>query len=53
MLPKIAQDFFESCSEIAQELLRTKKYQENSAHPFEDNYLANHLVKFLQDSIKP
>ena len=29
------------------------KNQENSAHCFGDNYLTNHLVKFLQDRIKP
>ena len=29
------------------------KNQENSAHCFEDNYLTNHLAKFLQDRIKP
>ena len=27
--------------------------QENSAHCFGDNYLTDHLVKFLQDRIKP
>ena len=27
--------------------------QENSAHDFGDNYLTNHLIKFLQDKIKP
>ena len=32
---------------------RSTKNQENSAHRFEDNYLTNHLVKFLQDTIKP
>ena len=32
---------------------RSTKSQENSAHRFEDNYLTNHLVKFLQDRIKP
>ena len=32
---------------------RLIKNQENSAHRFGDNYLTNHLVKFLQDSIKP
>ena len=31
----------------------SKKNQENSAHRFGDNYLTNHLVKFLQDKIKP
>ena len=29
------------------------KNQENSAHCTGDNYLTNHLVKFLQDWIKP
>ena len=28
------------------------KNQENSAHPFEENYLTNYLPKFLQDTIK-
>ena len=32
---------------------RSTKKQENSAHRIGDNYLTNHLVKFLQDSIKP
>ena len=32
---------------------RLTKNQENSAHRFGDNYLRNHLVKFLQDRIKP
>ena len=32
---------------------RSTKNQENSAHCFGDNYLTNHLVKFLQDRIKP
>ena len=32
---------------------RTTKYEENSASRFGNNYLANHLVKFLQDRIKP
>ena len=27
--------------------------QENSAHHFGDNYLTNHLIKYLQDKIKP
>ena len=31
----------------------TTKNQENSAQRFEDNYLTNHLVKFLQDRNKP
>ena len=31
----------------------TRKDQENSAHCFGDNYLANHLAKFLQYRIKP
>ena len=31
---------------------RSTKNQENSAHRFGDNYLTNHLVKFLQDGIK-
>ena len=31
----------------------TKKDQENSAHRFGGNYLTNHLVKLLQDRIKP
>ena len=26
--------------------------EENSAHRFGENYLTNHLVKFLQDRIK-
>ena len=29
------------------------KNQENSAHRFGENYLTDHLVKFLQDRIKP
>ena len=29
------------------------KNQENSAQRFGDSYLTNHLVKFLQDRIKP
>ena len=32
---------------------RLTKNQENSAHRFVDNYLTNHLAKFLQDRIKP
>ena len=32
---------------------RLTKKQENSAHSFEDNYLTDHLVKFLQDRVKP
>ena len=32
---------------------RLKKKQENSAHRFEENYLTDHLVKFLLDRIKP
>ena len=32
---------------------RSTKNQENSAHRFGDNYLTNHVVKFLQDRIKP
>ena len=32
---------------------RSTKNQENSAHRFGHNYLTNHLVKFLQDRIKP
>ena len=32
---------------------RSTKNQENSAQSFGDNYLTNHLVKFLQDRIKP
>ena len=32
---------------------RSTKNQENFAHLFGDNYLTNHLVKFLQDKIKP
>ena len=31
---------------------QAEKDQENSAHLFEDHYQTNHLVKFLQDSIK-
>ena len=33
--------------------IRLTEKQENSAHSLEDNYLTNHLVKFLQDRIKP
>ena len=29
------------------------KNQENSAHRFGGNYLTSHLMKFLQDRIKP
>ena len=32
---------------------RLTKNQENSAHHSGDNYLTNHLVKFLHDRIKP
>ena len=32
---------------------RLTQNQENSAHRFVDNYLTNHLVKFLQDRITP
>ena len=32
---------------------RLTKNQENSAHHLGDNYLTNHLVKFLHDRIKP
>ena len=32
---------------------RLTKKQENSAHRFGDNYLTDHLVKFLQVRIKP
>ena len=32
---------------------QTKTYQEHSAHCFGDNYLTDHLVKVLQDRIKP
>ena len=32
---------------------RSTKNQENFAHRFGDSYLTNHLVKFLQDTIKP
>ena len=32
---------------------RSTKNQENSMHRFGDNYLTNHLVKFLQVRIKP
>ena len=38
--------------EIINKIRLTEK-QENSAHSLEDNYLTNHLVKFLQDRIKP
>ena len=31
--------------------IRSTKNQENSAHRFGDNYLKNHLVKFLQDGL--
>ena len=31
---------------------QSTKNQENSAHRFGDNYLTNHLVKFLQERIK-
>ena len=31
----------------------SKENQENSAHRFGDNYLTNHLVKFLEDTIEP
>ena len=31
----------------------TTKTQENSAHHFGEKHLANHLVKFLQDSLNP
>ena len=33
--------------------IRSTKNQENSAHRFVDNYLANHLAKFLQEKIQP
>ena len=33
--------------------IRLTKKQENSAHSLGGNYLTNHLVKFLQDRIKP
>ena len=33
--------------------IRSIKNQENSAHRFVDNYLANHLAKFLQEKIQP
>ena len=29
------------------------KNQENSTHSFGDNHLTNHVIKFLQDGIKP
>ena len=32
---------------------RLTNYQENSADRFVNNYLTNHLAKFLQDRIKP
>ena len=32
---------------------RLTKKQENSAHRFGENYLTDHLVKFLQDRVKP
>ena len=32
---------------------RSTKNQENFAHCFRDNYLTNHLVKFLQDRFNP
>ena len=32
---------------------RSTKNQENSTQCFGDNYLANHLVKFMQYRIKP
>ena len=32
---------------------RSTKNQENSAQRFGDNYLTNHLVKFVQDRVKP
>ena len=32
---------------------RSTKNQENSAHRFGGSYLTNHIVKFLQDRIKP
>ena len=37
---------------IINKISLTKK-QENSAHCFGDNYLTDHLIKFLQDRIKP
>ena len=39
-------------NKIVNETWSTKN-QKNSAHCFADNYLSNHLVKFLQDRIKP
>ena len=33
--------------------LDRQKEQENATHGFGDNYLTNHLAKFLQDKIKP
>ena len=32
---------------------RLTKNQEKSAHRFGDNYLMDHLIKFLQDRLKP
>ena len=32
---------------------QSTKNQENSAQRFGDNYLTNHLLRFLQDRIKP
>ena len=32
---------------------RSTKNHEHSAHRFEENYLTNHLVKFLQDRLNP
>ena len=32
---------------------RSRKNQENYTYRFVDNYLTNHLAKFLQDRIKP
>ena len=32
---------------------RLTKKQENSAHRFRDNYITDHIVKFLQDTIEP
>ena len=49
---KLLETFLGNCPEIAQKLRGMKKDQENSAHYFEDNYLTNCLLKFLQDSIK-
>ena len=39
-------------SRIINKTLSTKN-QEHFAHRFVDNYLTNHLAKFLQDRIKP